>query len=94
MDIIVVTILLILSIYTFFMFQPVFNILHSIHRRIKSDEYKSKETCDIITPLNTYTNVYCDTICFYEECLTFKYKNGVTVEVSPETATIEFHNSK
>lgn len=94
MNVLVVIIILILAVYTLFIFNPVYAILHSVYCRIKADEYTPKETCDIITPLNTYTNVDCDTLCFYDKHLTFKYDDGVTVEVSASTANITFHDNK
>ena len=92
MEILVTTIVLFLAVYTFFEFDSVYPLLQRIYHTIKDSSYIPKETCDIITPLNTYSNVDCDTFCFYEDRFTFKFENDTTVQVSPSTAIIKYHD--
>lgn len=60
--------------------------------QIKKDEENANtiSTCDIITPLNTYTGVDCNTVVLYDTHLTFSYETG-TVEVAADTADIKFN---
>lgn len=60
--------------------------------QIEREEAKanSVDTCDIVTPLNTYTGVDCSTVVLYDTHLTFSYETG-TVEVAADTADIKFN---
>lgn len=50
-------------------------------------------TCDIITPLNTYVNVKCNTVIFYNnDHIEFTYDNGQTITVSTRGTDIKFNN--
>ena len=75
--------------YIRYTFRKNIHMLISVYHWFKEED--DKDPCDIITPLNTYNNVDYNTVCFYDKHITFKYEDGVTVEVAASTAHIEIH---
>lgn len=92
MELLVFVIMASLALFAFVAFDVIFAVLISVYHWFKKEN--EKDTCDIITPLNTYNNVDCNTVCFYDKHITFKYEDGVTVEVAASTANIKFHSNK
>lgn len=89
MELLVFVILASLAIFAFVAFDVIFAVLISVYHWFKEED--DKDPCDIITPLNTYNNVDYNTVCFYDEHITFKYEDGITVCVAASTAHIKIH---
>lgn len=89
MELLVFVIIASLAIFAFVAFDVIFAVLISVYHWLKEED--DKDPCDIITPLNTYNNVDYNTVCFYDEHITFKYEDDITVCVAASTARIEFH---